>query len=73
MQYNSGLPPSRYTFPGDHDKQLEIPFSLAELKSMQGIILDKIKWESVHNNTEYLPHRALAEKIEYYITELERP
>lgn len=57
----------RYIYPHDHEKQTEIPFSLAELKTLQNIVLDKMNVDPI----ECLPHRELAQKLEYYITELE--
>lgn len=64
--------PSRLIHPGDQEKEQEISFNLAELKTLQGIVTDRIKRDDEEHNAAYLPHRQLAEKLEYFITNLEK-
>lgn len=55
--------------PGDRDKVQQITFDLAELKTLQGIIIDRIEQDDREQNSAYLPHRELVAKLEYFITE----
>ena len=56
-----------YIHPGDYEKIAEITFSLSELKTLHGIVVDSIN----QNDADILPHHQLAEKLEYCITEIE--
>ena len=56
--------------PGDQDRVEQITSNLAELKTLQGIVVDRIRHDDEVNNCAYLPHRQLAEKLEYYIGNL---
>jgi hypothetical protein len=56
--------------PGDRDRVEQIAFDLAELETLQGIVVDHIRHDAEVNNCAYLPHRQLAEKLEYYIGNL---
>lgn len=55
---------------GDSERMQEISFDLAELKTLQGIIIDRIKHDAEVDNAAYLPHRELVAKLEYFITNL---
>lgn len=55
--------------PGDGEKVQQITFDLAELKTLQGIVIDRIERDDRENNSAYLPHRELVAKLEYFITE----
>ena len=56
--------------PGDRDRVEHIAFNLAELKTLQGIVVDHIRHDDEVNNCAYFPHRQLAEKLEYHIGNL---
>jgi hypothetical protein len=56
--------------PGDQDREQAITFTLAELKTLQGIVVDRIQHDDEVHNAAYLPHRQLAEKLEYFIGDL---
>jgi hypothetical protein len=64
-------PKRRYVFPGDDEKQITLPFSVAELKTLQGIILDRIEQDAKEKNAAFKPHFELATKLEYYLSDLE--
>mgnify|MGYP000450888257 CR=1 FL=1 len=64
-------PKRRYVFPGDEEKQTPLPFSIAELKILQGILLDRIEQESKGKNAAFKPHFELATKLEYYLSDPE--
>jgi hypothetical protein len=51
---------------GDEDRMEPIALNLAELKTLQGIVVDRIRHDDEFNNCAYLPHRQLAAKLEYY-------
>lgn len=55
---------------GDTDKVQHISFNLAELKTLQGIVIERIDRDDKENNAAYLPHRELVAKLEYFITNL---
>lgn len=60
--------PSRLIQLGDQEKQQQITFSLAELKTLQSIIIDRIERDDRELNSATLPHRELVAKLEYFIT-----
>jgi len=64
-------PRRRYISPGDGDKELSLPFSVAELKTLQGIVLDRIQHDAEEQNAAFKPHLDLATKLEYYLSDLE--
>ena len=55
--------------PNDLDKVQQITFNLAELKTLQGIVVARIEQDDREHNAAYLPHRELVAKLEYFITE----
>lgn len=57
--------------PGDETKEQKIAFNLAELKTLQGIVIDRIERDDREQNAAYLPHRELVAKLEYFIEEVE--
>ena len=62
--------------PGDADRAQQLRFSLAELKHLQGAVIDRIRHEDEERNTATLPYLLLAEKLECFIVgtvDAERP
>lgn len=55
--------------PSDRDKVQQITFNLAELKTLQGIVVARIEQDDREYNAAYLPHRELVAKLECFITE----
>lgn len=64
-------PKHRFIEPDDQNRKQDIPFSIAELKTLQGVVLDRIERDAEETNSEYFTHTELAKKLEYYITNLE--
>ena len=64
-------PKRRYISPGDSDKELTLLFSVAELKTLQGIILDQIERDADEQDAAFKPHLDLATKLEYYLSGFE--
>lgn len=60
--------PHRLIQPGDREREQQITFNLAELITLQGIVRDRIERDDREHNAAYLPHRELAAKLEYFIT-----
>ena len=53
---------------GDENKRQRIEFTLKELKYLQGIVISRIVQDWEEKDQAFLPHRELAEKLEYFIT-----
>ena len=62
----------RYIMPEDYKKSIEIPFSIAELKTLQNLLLREIERAEREENAIYKNYQDLAQKLEYFFGETTR-
>jgi hypothetical protein len=62
-------PQRHFINPGDNKIITEASFSLAELKTLQGVLIKEIQRAAEEENAEYKDNTDLAKKLEYFISE----